>query len=83
MKPARFRCSATGIVRLGVGRGAETLVGKDSHLDRPAVRTPLQQCDSRDCARREIREGYGDAQREKRESRREIRRELRDYDDGR
>jgi hypothetical protein len=52
------------------------------------ARRELRRCETRACARREIKEGYSEVQREKREARREIRREVRedrwrgDRDDG-
>jgi hypothetical protein len=42
----------------------------------------LRKCQTRDCARREVREGYREVERERREARREIRHEVReDYYD--
>ena len=38
----------------------------------------LRRCETRDCARREMREGYREVEREKREARREIRGAMRD-----
>jgi hypothetical protein len=64
-------------VRQEVREGAKSV-----RKEKKEAARELRKCETRECARREIREGYREVGRERREARREIRREIReDYYD--
>jgi hypothetical protein len=51
---------------------------REVEREKAEARREIRRCKTRDCARREIREGYREVERERREARREVRREIRD-----
>jgi len=64
-------------VRQEVREGAKSV-----RKEKKEAARELRKCETRECARREVREGYREVERERREARREIRREIReDYYD--